>query len=117
MTHRLRAFLETLRASSESRKRRWTAGLSAVSMVLVFMLWLVTLQTNIGTLDPGAQAEEKEQPNTFLGTFKTGSVILWNAISSYAGREREVTIERDEFTFTPKNTPAAPVHELPIEQR
>lgn len=115
MTHRLRIFLETLRASSESRKRRWTAGLSAVSMALVFTLWLVTFQANVGVLDPAAQAEEEERPNAFFGTFKAGSVVLWDAISSAIGREREVTIERDEFTFTPKNTPAAPIYELPTE--
>ncbi len=117
MTHRLRTFLETLRASSESRKRRWTVGLSAVSMSLVLMVWLVAFQANIGLLDPAARAEEEEQPNTFLKTLKTGSVVLWGTISSYVGREREVTIERDEFTFTPKNAPAAPIHELPVEQR
>ncbi|MDP3947503.1 MAG: hypothetical protein Q8Q41_02325 [bacterium] len=116
MMRRLLTFLEELRNSSESRKRRWTFGMSACSMSLIFILWLVTLQVNLSALNPAARAPE-EGPNAFLGTLKTGGAILLGTISSYIGREREVMIERKEFTFTPKNTPVAPIHELPIEQR
>lgn len=114
MKARLFSFLEELRGSDEARKRRWAFGLSAVSMTAVAAFWLVMLNVNPGAVPSAAEQAEETRVGTFLGIFRAGSAVLWRNIASAIGREREVEILRQEFTFIPKDTPAAPVHELPV---
>lgn len=118
MKKRLWEFIADLQNSGEERKRRWATLGSAVSMALIVMLWLLMFDANLNAQGPAAPPKE-EQAVTFFGTFKAGSAILWERISSslsfYLRREREIIIERAEFTFTPKDIPASSVQELPIK--
>lgn len=113
MKTRLSSFLEELRNSDEGRRRRWAAGLSAAAMLLVVSFWLATLDVNINSLREAGEAEES-WTGTFLNIMKTGGAIVWQNIVSLIGKEREVEILREEFTFVPKDGPAAPQNTLPI---
>ncbi len=72
-----RDFLEKLQNSDESVKKRWLIVLSAISMLIIIIVWLkyfAFITRPAGNLSPDAGRGEEF---SFWETMKTGASVLW----------------------------------------
>lgn len=80
--------LEKIRNSSEYNKKKWVFLLSAISMVIIVLLWLVYM--NIFIFSNAIKQEKDSFGSTFWPTLKIGISVTWektkdtaNNISSF----------------------------------
>jgi hypothetical protein len=111
MKKQLISFLEELRNSDESRKRRWAGILTAATAVFVVMLWMFLLNANVKPLLSNTQEERNH--STFLQVMKKGSLVLWQRFLAFIEKRREIEIKPQMPTFNPPNLEPTPLREFP----
>lgn len=75
----LKDFLEKLQNADESIKKRWLVILSAISMVIIIIVWLkyfAFVIRPVGTLSQ----EDSGGGFSFWETMKTGVSVLWGKL-------------------------------------
>ena len=101
MWQNLKNFIKNIQNSDEAVKKRWLIGLSAVSIILVIGLWLMSFNF---TAEKITAAEQKSAEVGFWQIFKTGLTItvgsalenvekLFSKIADEIKKQKVITIE------------------------
>ncbi len=100
MGSRFKQFLASLQKADDTVKQRWVIGASAISMILVVLLWLVYLTLTLPELESVAPQDgsststvvsvEAPPTPTLLNTFSRGISILIqqteSGLAAFAGK-------------------------------
>ncbi len=94
------SFLENLQNSDAGRKRRWLVGLSAVSMVVVIIIWLTYFDALV---KPDLSAETgEEQSFSFFSTLKNGAAKFAAGIEAQLGGLTQVFKKSKNYRIVPQ---------------
>ena len=110
----LKNFIAELRASDETRKKRYMIASSAITMSIVVLLWLGYLNINVRNIgDTGSTGVAQETPRSdFWGTMKRGSAILYAQIADLIlkgiNQKKEININTEENFQSGELAPIAP---------
>lgn len=92
------SFLKKIQNSNEATKKHWLVVSSAISIIIVLVLWLVYINWTISLVNNNNQKQELE-PN-FWQIFKTGLIVIsesiWNNFKLFISKitgERVIVIE------------------------
>lgn len=134
---RIRKFIRQIQKSDDVVKKRWFIGGSAISMIFIIALWLLSLQINTPTLvapkeqQPKTAGKTEETQNSILGTFESGihniteglkikyksfRERLGNSVGSIKSkieRTNDISIENTETKFEPQPLEQIPPTSLP----
>lgn len=103
MPNHIKKFVSDLRSSSEERKKRYLAGFSAVTMILVVFLWINYIAGSIKEISPndGQMTDAiNSDRQKFWPILKKGTAIIYDniaeAINKNIARKKEIEIINDE---------------------